>query len=116
LVVDAQARLDSDRAQTVVQIEALAGDLADIMSSAELVATDDEHDPEGATVAFERSRVSALLAQAREHLLDLDRATARVTEGRYGVCEHCGRPISDERLEARPSTSTCIDCAAKPGR
>jgi DnaK suppressor protein len=100
----------------VAQISALAADLDDILTSAELVATDDEHDPEGATIAFERSRIGALLSQSRDHLLDLDRAEARLAAGTYGKCQTCGRPITTERLEARPTAADCIDCAGLAGR
>jgi DnaK suppressor protein len=99
--------------QTSAQIEALAADLADIVASSELVATDDEHDPEGATIAFERSRIGALLDQSRDHLLAIDRAEKRLADGTYGDCERCGQPISVERLEARPTAEVCVDCAAK---
>jgi RNA polymerase-binding transcription factor DksA len=106
--------LHAERVRTAAQIEALAADLADIKASSELVATDDEHDPEGATIAFERSRIDALLTQAREHLLALDRAEGRLAAGTYGRCERCGGLISAERLAARPTTATCIACARYP--
>jgi DnaK suppressor protein len=110
-LVDIRARLAADRERTVAQIASLGADLADIMTSAELVATDDEHDPEGATIAFERSRVAALLTQSRDHLVAIDHAETRLVDGTYGRCETCGQPISHERLDARPSAADCIDCA-----
>lgn len=103
--------LRHSREQTVAQIASLEAELADIVASTELVATDDEHDPEGATIAFERARVDALLTQARDHLIAINRAEQRIAAGRYGVCERCGQPISEERLEARPTAATCITCA-----
>ena len=63
---------------------------------------DDEHDPEGATIAFERQQVVALLDQARRRLADVEAALARREAGDYGICETCGRPIAPERLAARP--------------
>ena len=72
---------------------------------------DDEHDPEGATIAFERQQLAALLDQARRRLADVEAALERRAAGRYGVCENCGRPIAPERLAARPAARTCIDCA-----
>ena len=74
---------------------------------------DDEHDPEGTTIAFERSQLDALVRQAREHLREIDAAMARLAEGRYGVCERCGRPIAAERLEARPVARTCVRCPTR---
>jgi len=95
------------------RIDALSGDVEAVIEAASDVATDDEHDPEGATIAFERARVGALLEQARVHLTDIDDALRRIDKGRYGVCEICGRPIGVERLAARPVARTCIRCAAR---
>jgi RNA polymerase-binding transcription factor DksA len=104
-------RFDQEREAISAQIAALERDLADIVASSQLVATDDEHDPEGATIAFERARIDALLKRARLTLGEIDRAQQRLTSGGYGVCERCGRRIPNERLEARPTAVTCIDCA-----
>ncbi len=74
---------------------------------------DDEHDPEGATIAFERAQVTALLDQARRRLGDVDAALARWDEGSYGRCLSCGETIASARLEARPTATTCIRCASR---
>jgi RNA polymerase-binding protein DksA len=77
---------------------------------------DDEHDPEGATIAFERSQLGALVRQARDHLAEIDAAEARIEAGTYGVCERCGADIGEGRLEARPVARTCIRCATHGAR
>ena len=74
---------------------------------------DDEHDPEGSTVAFEREQLAAMRVQAVNHLVALDAAIARLESGQYGLCEVCGSSISDERLIALPATRTCITCAER---
>src|SRR6059036_3856042 len=107
-LAEARAGLLADRAATLRRIEALSGDVDAVIEAASDVATDDEHDPEGATIAFERARVGALLEQARVHLTDIDDAVRRIDEGRYGLCEVCGEPIGSERLAARPVARTCI--------
>jgi RNA polymerase-binding transcription factor DksA len=107
-----RAVLASERDDTVTQLADLTRDWNDIVESSALVAVDDEHDPEGATIAFERSQVHGLLLRARGHLADLDRALERLDQGTYGVCEGCGRAIAVERLEARPAATTCLRCAA----
>lgn len=81
------------------------------MAASEQVATDDEHDPEGHTIAWERQQVAALLAAAEVRLGDLERAMRRVEDGTYGRCEGCGRKIAGARLEALPTTTTCVVCA-----
>jgi len=107
-------RLEAERASTLARLEALTAEHEGIMAASVDTNADDEHDPEGSTIAFERARVAALVDQARVHLDDLDRAVARLDQGTYAVCDRCGSPITAERLSARPATRTCIDCAAIP--
>ena len=106
-----QDPLDEERAATVAQIDALTREFDEVVAASRASNADDEHDPEGATIAFERQQVVALLEQARARLADVEAALARRTAGSYGICESCGRPISAERLAARPAARTCIDCA-----
>jgi DnaK suppressor protein len=103
--------LDTERQETLDRITALRREFDGIVESSAGVATDDEHDPEGATIAFERAQLAALLDQANSHLAELDGALDRLREDRYGRCEQCGRPIAAERLAARPAARTCITCA-----
>lgn len=105
-------RLAAERARTLQQVASLQQSFDDIVAAQEQVATDDEHDPEGHTIAWERQQVAALLESARTRLAELDLAIRRVEGGDYGRCEVCGRPIPDERLEAVPTASTCVTCAA----
>lgn len=104
-------RLAAERAGTHAQIEALSRDFDAIVEANALVAVDDEHDPEGSSTAFERAHVAAMLGQARDHLVELDRTLERLDRGDYGRCEGCGEPIPAERLEARPAARTCVRCA-----
>jgi RNA polymerase-binding transcription factor DksA len=109
-------RLRDERARTVAIVEALAGEFDGIVAAADLSSTDDEHDPEGSTIAFERQRIAAMLRDARVKLRALDDALASVAEGGYGICASCGAPIGDERLAALPATRSCIACAAASAR
>ena len=104
--------LDAERQDTLARITALRREFDGIVESSAGVAIDDEHDPEGATIAFERAQLAALLDQADRHLGELDHALERLRQARYGRCERCGRPIAAERLAARPAARTCITCAA----
>ena len=97
------------------RVESLSADVEAIVSAAEGTNGDDEHDPEGATVAFERARTTALLSQARADLDALDRAEVRLAGGRYEDCARCGQPIGEERLAALPATQTCVGCAGPGG-
>jgi RNA polymerase-binding transcription factor DksA len=108
---DELRRLRAERARAASRVVELERAFTDIVDAAVDVATDDEHDPEGHTIAFERQQVAALLDEARRQVADLDAALARVDAGTYGMCESCGRPIGEERLIAIPETRHCIDCA-----
>lgn len=101
------------RAGTTAEIDALEGDLRGLFEASRSSNADDEHDPEGSTIAFERAQLSAVLDAARRRLADLDEAIIRVEAGTYGVCERCSRPIPAERLAARPSARTCVSCASR---
>ena len=111
-VEDARDRLEAERERTLRRLAMLDDDYAEVVAASRDTNADDEHDPEGATIAFERSQVGALAAAVRTHLADLDAAEQRLTAGTYGVCERCGEPIGDARLEARPAARRCIACAA----
>lgn len=114
-LAELHGRLSADRERTSVRIADLTRDVGAIVDAARLTATDDEHDPEGSTIAYERSLASALLADASRHLAELDRALERIAAGAFGRCQRCGEPIPPERLLARPAASTCMPCAALPG-
>jgi DnaK suppressor protein len=100
-----------------VRVEARLADLerdfAAVVAASDSANLDDEHDPEGSTVGFERAQVRALLDQARSHLAELDAAAQRVTDETYGVCVRCGKPIGADRLRALPTTQVCVDCAGR---
>jgi RNA polymerase-binding transcription factor DksA len=117
---DARELLAAARAGAVAQVAGLEREFRDIVESVGSAGGDDEHDPEGATVAFERQHVAALLDQARGHLAQIDLALGRLADGSYGRCERCGGPIGAGRLAARPVATRCMTCATRssgrPGR
>ena len=104
-------QLEAERDATRAQIAALTREFDQVVDASRQSNADDEHDPEGATIAFERQQVAALLESAQRRLADVEAALERRAAGGYGVCKTCGRPIAPERLAARPAARTCIDCA-----
>jgi RNA polymerase-binding transcription factor DksA len=106
-------RLEEERRRARERAAALEREFAALAEAASAAGTDDEHDPEGATLAFERQHAAALLETAREQVAAYDAALARLAAGTYGTCERCGQPIGAGRLEARPATTTCIRCAGR---
>jgi DnaK suppressor protein len=103
--------LELERTAAEEQIAALTREFDSLVDASKASNADDEHDPEGATIAFERQQVVALLDAARRRLTDVEAALGRQAQGSYGICESCGRPIAPERLAVRPAARTCIDCA-----
>ena len=111
LLAWARTRLGQERERTLAALADREADVAAIVAASEGSNADDEHDPEGATIAFERAQVDALARHALAHLEEVAAALRRVEDGSYGVCTVCGRPIPPERLEARPTATTHVACA-----
>ena len=109
--MDPATLLRAERERTLRRLADLTDDYAGVVAASKDTNADDEHDPEGATIAFERSQIGALVRQAHQHLAEVDAAEARLAAGTYGTCERCGRSIPDGRLEARPVARTCVTCA-----
>lgn len=108
---DPRNRLEAERERTLRRLAGLTDDFDAIVAASRDTNADDEHDPEGATIAFERSQVSAIARATQQHLVEIDAAMDRLSAGTYGTCETCGQPIGEGRLEARPAARTCIRCA-----
>lgn len=102
-----------ERAEAQALVRQLRQQVAEVVAASEGSNADDEHDPEGATIAFERQQLAALLEQAERRVDELTAALERASTGTYGICEGCGRPIGAERLAARPQARTCVDCARR---
>jgi DnaK suppressor protein len=104
--------LEEERARKMALLPALRADIASANSARQDSNVDDEHDPEGATIAFELSQASALLQQSSDGLDQVEAALARIADGTYGTCAVCGEAIAEGRLEARPWTPFCIGHAS----
>jgi DnaK suppressor protein len=69
-----------------------------------------QHSADHATDLFLRDRNLALQRNAEDLIAQIDAALSRLNQGSYGICERCGQPIPEERLEARPYAAYCIAC------
>ncbi len=107
---DARALLAEERRLVVERLRQLQADHDEVVAASRDTNADDEHDPEGHTIAFERSQVATLVRQAERHLREVDAALERVDAGTWGRCERCGATIAPARLEARPTARTCVSC------
>lgn len=64
-------------------------------------------------VTAERGEAEALANSLKETLAEVERALDKLAKGTYGICEDCGSPISEARLEAKPAARYCMACAGK---
>jgi len=104
--------LITERQRAVVEVARRRCELEAVAASSTVEGRDDEHDPDGATVAFEHSLAAGLLTHAVADLAMVDAALGRMSAGTYGRCDDCGDAIPGERLAARPAALTCVECAS----
>lgn len=80
------------------------------LASTELSHYDNHPGDEGSDLYNEELQ-QALNEKDRQYLEEIKAALTRMEIGTYGKCEVCGKPIAYARLEALPTTTTCIDHA-----
>jgi RNA polymerase-binding protein DksA len=72
--------------------------------------TYDNHLADSATATLNRE-IDYTLEENSEHVLAaIEEALSRIEQGTFGTCVRCGRAIAEERLEAIPYATRCIDC------
>ncbi len=81
--------------------------------SGEVVASVDNHLADTASDTYDRELSEGLEEDAERLLAQIDAALGRIEAGTYGTCTVCGKPIGEERLEAVPWATLCIDDARK---
>jgi DnaK suppressor protein len=92
-----------------------AGSLED--ETGELVSgSADQHMADTATETVEREIGNTLELHDERLLIAIDSALSRIEAGTYGQCVNCGAQIPEERLEAMPWATLCIDCKRKEER
>jgi RNA polymerase-binding transcription factor DksA len=95
-----RGQLEAESERLRAQIRALGGDLSY-----------DENFADSGQVAAEQGEAKAILNQMAEQLAELQHALAKFDDDTYGLCERCGRPIAEARIEAMPATRYCIEHA-----
>jgi len=110
------AIIDEHLAEVRVKIDTVLADIREVTAAAKDTPADDEHDPEGTTVSVERANEMSMLAALEASLAELLLARVRLDDGVYGICERCGEPIPEARLEIRPEARFCVTCSAEAKR
>lgn len=113
MMQDFHATIGLERRRAEHRLASLREGLESIIEGSRWTTDDDEHDPEGSTIAFERAKIASLIADTEAELRDLEAATTRLRSGEYGICEVCQEPIADARLEALPTARQCIECVRR---
>jgi RNA polymerase-binding transcription factor DksA len=111
-----RALLRERRTEALARLAGTGAERAAVVEAAREQVSDDEHDPEGATIAYERQLREVLGAEAAERLAAVDRALARVERGGHQVCTVCGGWIPADRLRALPTATTCVRCLDRSAR
>ena len=87
---------------------AAALDLTDDAAGQDIA--DEDGFGEGDTVSVERDRLTVVANDAQGRVVEIDAALSRVDAGTYGICESCGNPIPEPRLEVVPEATLCVGC------
>lgn len=113
-----RTRIRAERRRLQSLVDSLTASFDDLTEAADASPPDDEHDPEGHTIAFERSQLAARRDGYVRTIAELVKAESRVDDAGSALCEICGNLIPHERRLAVPATARCIECArpTQPGR
>jgi RNA polymerase-binding protein DksA len=109
-----RGELEEDLERLQHEIAESEQDLADMLADASDNAGDDQADTGSKT--FEREHEMSLANNARDMLLQVERALHRIDDGTYGICERCGNPIGKARLQAFPRATLCVTCKQREER
>ena len=97
-----------DRERLAAELAATESGIADLVRDSGDGAGDDVADAGSKT--FEREQEMSIADNARNLLLQTDKALALIEAGTYGACESCGGPIGKARLQAFPRATLCLQC------
>lgn len=111
---EARAELQTEVLRLGHEIAAAEEGLAGLMRDSGDGAGDDDADT--GTKNITREHEMSLAANAREMLLQTERALERLDAGTYGLCENCGNPIGKARMQAFPRATLCVECKQKQER
>lgn len=103
-------RLLQERDRLEAEIRELDADLSESLEDASEESPYDQHMAETAAVTLDREIDLSLEENALASIAQIDRALGNLENGTYGVCDHCGKPIGEERLRVAPFATLCIDC------
>ena len=96
------------------ELAVVEAEMNDLISESGEGAGDDQAD--SGTKTFEREHEMSLVINARDMVLQTERALDRIENKTYGFCEDCGSPIGKARLQVFPRATLCMICKQKEER
>jgi DnaK suppressor protein len=103
-------RLLLERERLEHEIAELDADLSESLEDSSEESPYDQHMAETAAVTLDREIDLTLQENALASVAQIDRALAKLENGSYGKCDKCGKLIGEDRLQAAPFATLCIDC------
>jgi DnaK suppressor protein len=113
-LAEVRAELQAEAADLRAETDHAGAAIAGLLGDSVTEAGDDEAD--ASSKLFEREHELAISNNARDLLIQTERALARIAAGTYGVCESCGNAVGKARLLAYPRATLCVTCKQRQER
>lgn len=104
----AEKEAEAERLREFIDRTTFAGDQREATDELSVV---DQHPADVADVTMQREVDYTIKGIVQDEIEQVHEAMRRREEGTYGICAECGQPIGEERLQARPQATLCIECA-----
>ena len=109
-----RTEISKDLARLRQELALVEAEMDDLISESGEGAGDDQAD--SGTKTFEREHEMSLVINARDMVLQTERALDRIDSKSYGNCEECGNAIGKARLQVFPRATLCMICKQKEER
>ena len=113
-LAEVKGQLQRDVRRLREEIARAEAELNELLRDSGEGSGDDQADAGSKT--FEREHEMSMANNARDLLLQIEHALARIADGSYGMCESCGQPIGKARLQAFPRATLCVSCKQREER
>ena len=109
-----RSEISKDLARLQQELALVEAEMDELISESGEGAGDDQAD--SGTKTFEREHEMSLVINARDMVLQTERALERIDSKNYGNCEECGNAIGKARLQVFPRATLCMICKQKEER
>ena len=109
-----KSEISKDLERLRTELATVEAEMDELISDSGEGAGDDQAD--SGTKTFEREHEMSLVINARDMVLQTERALERIESKTYGLCEDCGTAIGKARLQVFPRATLCMICKQKEER